>query len=43
MRSSMPNPESVLFLLGSVAMYRPEFNYPIYQFKLTKKLSFINT
>lgn len=41
MRSSMPSPESVLFLLGSVAMNRKEFNYPIYQFKNTTQLSFI--
>lgn len=40
MRTSMPSPESVLFLLGSVAMSRKEFEYPIYQFKLTKKLRF---
>ena len=43
MRSSMPSPESVTFLLGSVAIDRPEYNYPIYQFKLTTKLTFINT
>lgn len=40
MRSSMPGPESVLFLLGGVAMDRPEYNYPIYQFKQSKKLNF---
>lgn len=40
MRSSMPSPESVLFLLGGVAMDRPEYNYPIYQFKQSKKLNF---
>ena len=43
MRSSMPSPESVLFLLGSVSMDRPEYRYPIYQFKLTTKLSFLST
>lgn len=32
MRTSMPSPESVLFLLGSVAIKRSEFNTPIYQF-----------
>jgi transposase-like protein len=41
MRSSMPSPKSVLFLLGSVAMSRKEFDYPIYQFKQTKQLWFI--
>ncbi len=40
MRSSMPSPESVLFLLGSVAMNRPEFSFPIYQFKSNKQLNF---
>ncbi|HTO14668.1 MAG TPA: IS256 family transposase [Edaphocola sp.] len=40
MRSSMPSPESVLFLLGGVAMERPEYNYPIYQFKQSQKLNF---
>ena len=43
MRSSMPSPESVLFLLGSVSMDRLEYRYPIYQFKLTTKLSFSST
>jgi transposase-like protein len=32
MRSSMPNPESVVFLLASVASRRAEYNKPIYQF-----------
>jgi hypothetical protein len=32
MRSSMPGPESVLFLLGSVAMKRKEYGFPIFQF-----------
>src|SRR5690606_18186931 len=41
MRTSMPSPESVLFLLGSTAMNRNEFNFPIYQFTLTKKLNFL--
>lgn len=40
MRSSMPSPESVLFLLGSVAMDRPEYNYQIYQFRNSEKLNF---
>jgi transposase-like protein len=38
MRSSMPNPASVLFLLGSVASQRKEYNYPIYQFQYETKL-----
>lgn len=38
MRTSMPSPESVLFLLGSVAMRRKEFDYPIYQFCYESKL-----
>jgi putative transposase len=38
MRSSMPNPESVLFLLGSVAMKRQEYNFPIHQFSFESKL-----
>jgi transposase-like protein len=41
MRTSMPSPESVLFLLGSTAMNRNEFNFPIYQFTLTEKLNFL--
>lgn len=41
MRSSMPSPKSVLFLLGSTAMNRPEYNYPIHQFKMSTKLNFI--
>jgi transposase-like protein len=41
MRSSMPSPESVLFLLGSTAMARQEYNYPIYQFKNSSKINFI--
>lgn len=40
MRSSMPSPESVLFLLGSVAMDRPEYNYPVYQFRQSSKFNF---
>ena len=43
MRSSMPSPESVLILLGRVSMDRLEYRYPIYQFKLTTKLSFLST
>ena len=38
MRSSMPSPESVLFLLGSVAMKRKEYNFPIHQFSFEPKL-----
>lgn len=38
MRNSMPSPESVLFLLGSVAMRRKEYDYPIYQFQYESKL-----
>jgi transposase-like protein len=38
MRNSMPSPESVLFLMGSVAMRRNEFNYPIHQFIYDSKL-----
>lgn len=38
MRTAMPSPESVLFLLGSVAMRRKEFNYPIYQFSYESEL-----
>lgn len=41
MRSAMPSPESVLFLLGSVAMNRKEFSFPIYQFKNNKQLNFV--
>jgi transposase-like protein len=40
MRSAMPSPESVLFLLGSIAMDRPEYNYPIYQLSTSTKLNF---
>lgn len=38
MRTSMPNPDSVLFLLGSVACSRKEYNKPIYQFIYEPKL-----
>ncbi len=38
MRTSMPSPESVIFLLGSVAMRRTEFDYPIFKFKHESKL-----
>lgn len=38
MRTSMPNPDSVIFLLGSVAIKRNEFNKPIYQFSFETKL-----
>lgn len=38
MRSSMPSPESVLFLLGSVASKRKEYNFPVYQFAFENKL-----
>jgi len=34
----MPSPESVLFLLGSVAIRRNEFNYPIFQLSYDKEL-----
>ncbi|AMS26206.1 hypothetical protein AEM51_11125 [Bacteroidetes bacterium UKL13-3] len=40
MRTSMPNPQSVVFLLASTAMNRKEFLFPIYQFKDESKLSF---
>lgn len=40
MRNAMPSPESVLFLIGSVAQNRREYNYPIYQFLTTEKLCF---
>jgi len=38
MRTSMPSPESVLFLLGSVAIKRKEYDSPVYQFIYEKKL-----
>jgi transposase-like protein len=38
MRNSMPSPESVLFLLGSVAMKRKEYSFPVYQFSFEPKL-----
>jgi transposase-like protein len=38
MRSAMPNPDSVLFLLGSVACRRNEYLKPIYQFIYEPKL-----
>ncbi len=38
MRTSMPNPDSVLFLLGSVACSRKEYEKPIYQFIYEPKL-----
>jgi hypothetical protein len=38
MRSSMPSPESVLFLLGSVALKRKEYSFPVYQFSFEPKL-----
>lgn len=38
MRTSMPSPESVLFLLGSVASSRKEYDKPIYQFIYEPKL-----
>ncbi len=41
MRTSMPSEKSVLFLLGSTAMNRKEFDYPIYQFKNSTKIKFI--
>lgn len=42
MRAAMPSPESVIFLLGSVAMKQKHYNFPIYQFSLTTKLNFNN-
>ena len=38
MRSSMPSPESVLFLLGSVAMKRKEYQFQVFQFSFEPKL-----
>lgn len=38
MRSSMPSPESVVFLLTSVAVRRNEYKMPIYQFIYETKL-----
>jgi putative transposase len=38
MRSSMPSPESVVFLLASVAVRRKEYKMPIYQFIYETKL-----
>lgn len=38
MRNSMPSPESVVFLLASVACRRSEYNMPIYQFIYETKL-----
>lgn len=38
MRSSMPSPESVVFLLASVANRRNEYKMPIYQFAYETKL-----
>lgn len=38
MRASMPSPESVIFLLGSVASRRKEYDRPIYQFIHETKL-----
>lgn len=38
MRSAMPNPESVVFLLASVASRRSEYSKPIYQFIHEPKL-----
>ena len=38
MRSSMPSPESVVFLLASVANRRNEYKIPIYQFIYETKL-----
>jgi transposase-like protein len=40
MRTSMPNPESVVFLLGSTAMKRKEYAFPIFQFSNSSKLNF---
>jgi transposase-like protein len=41
MRSAMPSPQSVLFLLGSTAMNQQQYLYPIHQFKNNHLLSFI--
>ncbi len=38
MRSALPSPESVIFLLGGVAMRRKEFDYPVYQLSYDKEL-----
>jgi len=38
MRSAMPNTESVVFLLASVASRRSEYSKPIYQFIHEPKL-----
>jgi transposase-like protein len=38
MRSAMPSPESVVFLIASVASRRTEYNKPIYQFIYETKL-----
>ncbi len=38
MRNSMPSPESVVFLLASVAVRRNEYKIPIYQFIYETKL-----
>lgn len=38
MRTSMPSPESVVFLIGSVACKRSAYNYPITQFEYETKL-----
>lgn len=38
MRSSMPSPQSVIFLLGSVASKRTEYSFPVYQFAFDTKL-----
>ncbi len=38
MRSAMPSPESVVFLIASVASRRAEYNKPIYQFIYETKL-----
>jgi transposase-like protein len=40
MHSALPSPEAVLFLIGSTAMDRPEYSYPVYQFSQSKKLNF---
>jgi hypothetical protein len=41
MRSSMPSPGSVLFLLGSVAMKRKEYEFQVFNFLLNQNFSII--
>lgn len=41
MRSAMPSPQAVLFLLGSTAMNRQEYTFPIHQLKDCNQFSFV--